>query len=162
MTQEQYELFLKHADDFWAKVDGPDDDSCWPWQGGTFKGYGLFSIWAKGKTKNYLPHRIALALHLGRPLRGSALHRCDNPICCNPKCLFEGTQAQNMADMTSKGRAAKGERHGFAKLTERKVRTMRAFHANGTYSQKELAQIYQVSRGAVSNVLRRKLWAHID
>lgn len=51
-------------------------------------------------------HRIAFVLWNGRfPDGGQVLHTCDNPPCCNPAHLTEGTQLENMHDMWAKGRA---------------------------------------------------------
>lgn len=96
---------------FWSLVDqsaGPD--ACWPFMGTRDEdGYGRFK--AKGTT--YRAHRIALALSIGSiPAGKLALHRCDNPPCCNPRCLWPGTNAENLADRDAKGRQARGERHG--------------------------------------------------
>lgn len=84
----------------WIKVDasaGPF--SCWPWMGYRFpNGYGR-----AGQTANHSPiyaHRAALEFALGRPLAPDrfACHRCDNPPCCNPLHLYEGTAADNVRD----------------------------------------------------------------
>src|SRR5690606_32773329 len=55
-----------------------------------------------------LAHRAALAEHLGRPVQGVAMHRCDNPPCINTDHLREGTQAENNADKVAKGRQRGG------------------------------------------------------
>lgn len=51
-------------------------------------------------------HRVALELRLGRPIRPGlvACHTCDVANCVNPSHLWEGTQAENLADMRAKGR----------------------------------------------------------
>lgn len=95
---------------FWQRVNKsgsipahcPELGSCWEWTGAKVKGgYGSFRI---GKSARY-SHRIAWELsngHISNGLR--VLHKCDNPVCCNPMHLFLGTQADNVKDMLTKGR----------------------------------------------------------
>lgn len=89
---------------FDAKVDasgGPD--TCWPWMGSTnADGYGTFNVGGRVMGS----HRYALERALGRPLAPGMVtrHACDNPPCCNPDHLSEGTVAQNSADMVERGR----------------------------------------------------------
>jgi hypothetical protein len=91
-----------NAERFWAKVSVGDHGDCWEWKANkTNGGYGLFSV------KRILKpaHRIAFALTYGRdPGQKYILHDCDNPGCCNPAHLYEGTQADNMRDMVARGR----------------------------------------------------------
>lgn len=88
------------AEWFWRSVDqsaGPD--ACWPWTG-----YRMASGY--GRNRHGYTHRYALQLALGRPLADGmeACHRCDNPPCCNPAHLFEGSRLANEQDKTAKGR----------------------------------------------------------
>lgn len=110
LTPEQIERF-------WSKIDKngpvpahrPDLGPCHLWTAGcTPQGYGAFKV----GDSNYAAHRVAWTLVNG-PISADLLacHHCDNPPCCNLAHLFEGTQADNIADCVRKGRAAHVERH---------------------------------------------------
>lgn len=144
---------------FWAKVDirGPDD--CWLWNGPrTAKGYGQFP--AEGR--RFIATRVAWMLaNPGKPTKEMCCHRCDNPPCVNPRHLFMGTQLENMADCVAKGRiyrggAHRGEKSPQAKLTEAKVREIRAL--KGIETQKSLAARFGVTRSSISGIHTGMWW----
>jgi hypothetical protein len=145
---------------FWDQVDrssGPD--SCWPWLGFIAPdGYGR--VWWRGKVVQ--AHKIALELATG-PLDPGlmALHKCDNPPCCNPGCLSSGTNADNMLDKKVKGRSARGTQSGRSKLTEADVLEIRRAYAAGESSQPRLAAKFHVHAALISRVVNRRNWKHI-
>jgi hypothetical protein len=90
---------------FWSKINITREDSCWPWKLGVLrddKPYGRICVGGKLK----LAHRVAYELYNGMvvPDNLQVCHSCDNPICCNPKHLWLGTNADNMHDKSMKGR----------------------------------------------------------
>lgn len=98
------------AERFWALVDksgGPD--TCWPWLGKRTKfGHGLVSHAPDGH--GHTAHRIAYELTHG-PLGPGRLacHKCpggDNPACCNPAHLYNGSWSDNNRDTNERGAKA--------------------------------------------------------
>lgn len=145
--------------DFWALVRIGAPDECWPWTGGTDEdGYGRFQM--DGRVM--FAHRWAFEIDRGVRLTPEVLvlHHCDNPPCCNPRCLFDGTHADNQADKVRKGRGASRERHGRALMTWAKVRGLRADRARGM-SIKELSDKYEISNQQVSNIHLGRHWKEV-
>jgi len=84
-----------------SRIDVRGPEECWPWLAGTNEnGYG--SLRFAGKSE--LSHRVAFFIEHGRWPEPCGLHSCDNPPCCNPKHLWEGSRTENAADRASKGR----------------------------------------------------------
>ena len=80
-------------------------EGCWVWRGSVdHGGYGLIKVGGRSG-KRVLAHRLCFELHYGKP-QLNVLHKCDNRRCIRPDHLFEGTIADNVADMISKGRAS--------------------------------------------------------
>jgi len=119
------------------------------------------------------------------------LHKCDNPPCCNPIHYFLGSRADNVQDATAKGRMQSGENHYMrrhpelivrgeshysrkhpefvlrgerrhnAKLGESDVVEIRTLYRTGSYGQEALAAMFGVTKGNVSQIIRRKTWTHV-
>lgn len=183
-----YARWTKHGDPlhrpptpeqrFWTFVDTSAGlFGCWPWLGARHEfGYGGFSV---GSGRHNGAHRFALEMALGRPLAPGMQARhvvCDNPPCVNPAHLAEGTQEDNMADRTAKGRAARGDRNGRhshpertargeraggARLTEADVRAIRD-QASAGVSQRRIAAAFGVDRRTVQFVIARRTWQHVE
>lgn len=154
---------------------------CYLWSGGQVPdGYGIFR-WSTDT--GIKAHRASWRLYRGEiPSGAHVLHRCDNRACVNPDHLFLGDNDANVADRVKKGRSARvcgpdnwnyrdgssrlrgklgvcrGERVHGAKLNEAKVRAIRADRR----SQSKIASDYGIAQTLVSQVKRRKVWAHVD
>lgn len=134
-------------------------DGCWYWTGYlNTRGYGVVRV---GR-KTALAHRFSYSIHKGEIPNGLfACHRCDNPSCINPDHIFLGTNQDNMNDMKLKGRSQDnlGHKNPKAKLNEEQVIKIRSI--SHMLSPKSLAEMFDVSRACIYDVLKRKRWNHI-
>lgn len=146
----------------WARVlrQGPDD--CWPWTGSVNSmGYGQL----RRNGRAVYAHRLAYSLEYGWVEGLSVCHSCDNPVCCNPRHHFLGTQADNMADMARKGRGGgtspSGDDSPNRKLSSIEVKEIRELARSGTISQAQIAARFGVKQPTVNCIVRRRTWRHL-
>lgn len=144
---------------FWSRVQPSTDDKCWPWMRSTTTfGYGQIYV---GETA-YTAHRLAFYFANGQ-WPNVATHKCDNPICCNPSHIEDGTYRSNMKDRSARGRcnSARGSRQGHSKFTEETVLLARQDHKTGDFSYGKLCEKYHVSHHTMWSAINHKTWRHI-
>jgi predicted XRE-type DNA-binding protein len=146
---------------FWEKVFiMPYDRGCWLWVAYTDpNGYGQMGSIGRKLIRS---HVASWVLTFGPVPKGKCVcHTCDNPPCCNPSHLWLGTKDENFDDMRRKGRVAKGETHTRAKLTSNEVFEIRNLYQRGGVFQREIADLFGVSRMAVSAIVCGYNWKHL-
>lgn len=129
---------------------------CWEWTGArTGAGYGALKVGKRVVTV----HRLAAEYLAGLDIRGRDVrHTCDNPPCINPAHLLAGSRADNNRDKVERGRQARGERNGAARLSEEQVREIIALEG---LPQKVIAARFGVTASAVRQILRGRNWRHV-
>lgn len=153
--------FLSRSQDFWKGVAIGKPDECWLWQRGLgMRGeYGAFRI----GYHTLGTHRVSYVVSNGKLPRELVCHTCDNPLCCNPKHLYDGSSADNARDREERGRIKnriRGEKSHMAKLTEEEVREIR-YRGEAGEIQRDLAREFGVTQVAISHILLRKNWKHV-
>lgn len=144
---------LTSTERFWSKVDIRGDNECWPWLAGRDQNdYGEF--WCHGRL--HKANRIALMLKLCRELLPGmmALHTCDNPICCNPAHLYEGTRLDNVRDAVRRGRMV-------SKLTARQARFAKVLLVFGQMGPTDIARMLGVRPSTIWNIANQRTWRHV-
>ncbi len=133
-----------------------DSDDCLIWP---------FSRFPDGRAhmNGAFPTRVMCELHHGAPPSPihEAAHSCGRAYdaCVNPRHLRWATPIENAADKETHGTIVRGEAHYAAKLTETDVRRIRALA--GTMPQKDIAGLFGVGFGCVSNIINWQSWRHL-
>jgi len=110
---------------FWARVDktpgqGPKGE-CWEWQGYRDEhGYGKIGF----QNTTWRSHRLTW-FYLFNEVPNVVCHSCDNPPCCNPAHLSNGTHAQNSAEAWERNRISLGEARRNATITNATARQIK-------------------------------------
>lgn len=159
---------------FWNKVSIKGKKDCWEWRGrvnvGNHSGKCKYGRLDFGGEAGVYAHRVAYfiarpgRIKLRRGKRGLfVLHRCDNPVCCNPRHLFLGTHQENMRDMSEKGRAPSYTSIDSprAKLSEDDVRWIRFLYATKRANKPAIALLYDVSLQTIKAALSGRHYADV-
>lgn len=92
------------GDKFLKSVEKGEPGACWIWTGARASNGAYGKVRHKGEL--WPAHRAAWDFFVGEiPIGMCVCHRCDTPLCVNPKHLFLGTHLDNMQDMAAKGRS---------------------------------------------------------
>lgn len=145
--------------EFWRQVAvSVNEDRCWVWTGNVGPGGHGRCSW-KGRNKS--SHVVAFMLSAGKPSAQWVLHDCDNPPCCNPKHLYEGTAQDNMRDRDARGRGAhqNGKKVCDNWLVIEEVERIRALLDEGV-PQMEIARIVGASFVIVNRINTGKSWSN--
>lgn len=146
-------------DEFWTLVDksgGPD--ACWPWLGPRFAvregmcpaDYGKLVRAKDGVMLTISAHRVAFEFTNGYAPKVTR-HTCDNPPCCNPAHLEDGSHGDNMRDKVARLRL----RNGQNRLSLADVESIRLRFQPRTQrgsNLKDLAREYNVSQQTIYRV----------
>lgn len=136
------------------------DSGCLEWRGQHDKdGYGRI----KYMKKDIRIHRFILEMKSGNLLDTNILtrHTCNNPPCCNPDHLLEGTSQDNVNDRVNSGRSncSKGETQWRSKLKNEQV--IEIYKLKGTCPSRILGEKFGVSRTCILKIQNGINWRHL-
>lgn len=142
--QERFEQFIMPV----------PEAGCFIWMGNGDR-YGNFHVSPGNRIK---AHRFSYELYIGPiPAGLDVCHKCDTPLCVNPRHLFLGTRQDNMQDCVKKGRTARGEKVPHSKLTQPQIIAIR----NDVRRHHLIAQDYGMVRSTISAIKKRIIWTHV-
>ena len=121
-------------------------------------GYEIASI----ECKQYKVHRLVLLAFVGPcPVGMQCAHLNGIPWDNRLINLKWVSMEENQGHRVAHGTDIRGEKNGFSKLSNGKVRMIRAMWASGCYRQREIAEVFSINQTAVSGIVLRKSWRHI-
>jgi hypothetical protein len=124
------------------------------------KGYPVCSLHVDGKQLHRCVYKLVCTAFSGpKPTPKHEVRHLDgNPLNNRADNLKWGTSAENKADCLRHGTRYQGERHAWAKLTERAVAEIRASKDHF----REVAKRYGISPNYVHRIRRADNWKHVD
>lgn len=148
---------------FYSRCEPDPNSGCWLWFGASRSGgYGRVVTPFRSAA-----HRMSYLISKGKIPDGLLVrHKCDTPACVNPDHLLLGTDADNVRDRDERGRTSrhhgrKGEANNHSALTEQDVREIRRCCAAGA-TITSVGRDFGISFQAVSKIVNRQRWAHVE
>lgn len=140
---------------FLAKVRSTPKDDCWIWTGGRSGGNGYGTLRDENGAVDYA-HRLSHRIHKGPiPPGKKVLHTCDCRKCVNPKHVYVGTHADNVADAIERERYI---RRG--KLRPAQVMEIVAESRKGV-KHVVLSERFHVSTEAIARIMQGRSWSKL-
>lgn len=125
------------------------------------EGYHRYVFYRDGKQCKKLAHRLVLEAFVGPCPEGMQCRHLDgNPQNNHVSNLCWGTAKENAGDKRRHGTQVHlcGEKSGSAKLTFEEVCEIRDLALDESYSQREIAKMYETTQANVSSIKLEKSW----
>lgn len=152
----------KYVFRFFSYIDRNAPGGCWEWTGacdsqkrGVYRAPGPDGTPVCNKA-----YRFCWYIVTGEWPKQSLLHSCDNPLCCNPEHLREGSDQDNSDDKVSRGRTCHGAKHHRARLTDSSVKLIRGMLSAG-WTQDAVAAHFGTTRGPIKAIALGITWRHV-
>lgn len=127
-------------------------------------GYKILTLCKKGEIHSRSPiHRLVATAFLKNPKNYPIIHHKDgNKLNNNVFNLEWCTHSHNKREDYRLGiQSKKGEYHHRAKLTNEEVIYIRWLYEVGDISHQKIADLYNIKRKAITDIINRKNWKHI-
>lgn len=126
-------------------------------------GYLHVCLCRRGKMKFHYVHRLVAEAFIPNPddlpeVNHKDLDKSNNAASNLEWKTHSGNKIHASENGVVFGRPMRGEEAGNAKLTWRKVRSIRRKYTTGRYSQKTLAAGYGVSQPTIGHIVRQETW----
>ena len=149
------------VDRFWNNVAVGLAGECWPWKLSQHSnGYGQVGLRVDGKDRMLKAHKVAWEIHNDQQLTlfERVSHSCDNKLCCNPRHVIMLTSSSNRI-VPFGPRAARGEKHGNSKLTDRQVSIIK--YRLNALTTREIATAFSVASNTIWDIRKGITWRHV-
>lgn len=111
----------KRMENLWRKIEKVGE--CWLWIGAVTNDYGYAYLKIEGKDCSVPVHRLLMVLCYGADFPDElpkARHFvCDNTLCCNPRHVLVGTDADNRSDQINQDQSLRRQRISARKAAKR-------------------------------------------
>jgi hypothetical protein len=140
---------------------------CWSKESGKWRrlnwvgrGYPIVGLCRKSKQTLFFVHRLLLLAFVGPCPEGMECRHLDGDKrnCRLPNLCWGTKQENNGLDKRAHGTASVGERNGNVRLTEEKVRRIRALWRTGRFVPRELGERFGVHKDTIRQIVKGKTW----
>jgi len=130
------------------------------WLKPTKGNHGYYTVNLGGGVKSV--HRLVLETFVGPCPEGKETrHLNSNKADNRLENLCWGTRSENQLDAVRHGTHSFIVHKPSAKLTETDVRMIIYMYRTGLFTQKEIAKIYNVTRGNIGYIVNKKSWRYL-
>lgn len=134
----------------------------WLKQYTSLRGYKRVDLYHKGCKSKHLVHRLVAQTFIPNYEHKLQVNHIDgNKLNNNVENLEWCTNTENINHAKDMNLIKKGELKTTSKLTDKNVIEIKRYLKLNTFTQVELANMYNISRGVISGIKNNRGWTHI-